>query len=88
MGTGASPDSPSRYFAATCSEPVFILSEALWACSSKCLSENRPRRGGQAHFAHRASQNEPVPAGSRIGSKYYKKLGSGWEGKWGRFTFA
>ena len=33
-----------------------------------CLSENRPRRGGQAHFAPRAPQNEPVPAGFRIGS--------------------
>ena len=32
------------------------------------LSENRPNRGGQAHFAPRAPQNEPVPAGSRIGS--------------------
>ena len=36
--------------------------------TSYCLSENRPRRGGQAHFAPRAPQNEPVPAGSRIGS--------------------
>ena len=35
---------------------------------SYCLSENRPWRGGQAHFAPRAPQNEPVPAGSRIGS--------------------
>ncbi len=35
----------------------------------KSLSENRLRRRGQAHFAPRAPQNEPVPAGSRIGSK-------------------
>ena len=38
---------------------------------TKSLSENRPRRGGQAPFAHRASQNEPVPAGSRIGCNLY-----------------
>ncbi len=36
---------------------------------ASCLSENRPRKGGQAHFAPRAPQNEPVPAGSRIGSR-------------------
>ncbi len=35
---------------------------AFWS-----LFENLPRRGGQAHFAHRASQNEPVPAGFRTG---------------------
>jgi AraC family transcriptional regulator of adaptative response / DNA-3-methyladenine glycosylase II len=28
--------------------------------SSRSLSENGPRRRGQAHFAHKASQNEPV----------------------------
>ena len=32
---------------------------------TKSLSENRLQQGGQAHFAHRASQNEPVPGGSR-----------------------
>jgi hypothetical protein len=36
---------------------------------TKNLSENRPQRGGQAHFAPRAPQNEPVPDGFRIGSK-------------------
>jgi molybdopterin-containing oxidoreductase family iron-sulfur binding subunit len=33
------------------------------------LSENGLRRGGQAHFAHKASQNEPVPDRFPIGSK-------------------
>ena len=28
---------------------------------SMSLSENRPQRGGQAHFAPKAPQNEPVP---------------------------
>jgi beta-fructofuranosidase len=32
------------------------------------LSENRLRRGGQAHFAQKTPQNEPVPDGFRIGS--------------------
>ncbi len=36
--------------------------------STNCLSENGPTRGGQAHFAPRAPQNEPVPARSRIGT--------------------
>src|SRR6516165_1191431 len=31
----------------------------------KSLSENRPRRGGQSPFAHRASQKGTVPDGSR-----------------------
>ena len=31
-------------------------------------SENRLRRGGQAHFAPKTPQNEPVPDGFRIGS--------------------
>ena len=35
----------------------------------KSLSDNRPRRRGQAHFAPRTPQNEPVPDGSRIGAK-------------------
>ncbi len=39
---------------------------------AKSLSENRPRRGGQAHFAHGESQNEPVPARSRLGSKSFE----------------
>jgi Mrp family chromosome partitioning ATPase len=35
----------------------------------KSLSENRQQRGGQAHFAPKTPQNEPVPDGSGIGSK-------------------
>jgi enterochelin esterase family protein len=35
----------------------------------KSLSQNRPQRGGQAHFAPRTPQNEPVPDSSGIGSK-------------------
>jgi len=34
----------------------------------KNLSENLPKRGGQAHFAPKTPQNEPVPGGFRIGS--------------------
>jgi len=33
------------------------------------LSENLPKRGGQAHFAPKTPQNEPVPGSFRIGSK-------------------
>jgi molybdopterin biosynthesis enzyme len=36
---------------------------------SKSLSQNRPPRGGQAHFAAKTPQNEPVPDDSGIGSK-------------------
>jgi hypothetical protein len=36
---------------------------------SASLSGNRPPRGGQAHFAPKAPQNEPVPDGSRTGSQ-------------------
>jgi hypothetical protein len=36
-------------------------------CNS--LSQNRPPRGGQAHFAPKTPQNEPVPDGSGISSK-------------------
>jgi len=36
---------------------------------TKSLSQNRLRRGGQAHFAPKTPQNEPVPDGSGIGSK-------------------
>ena len=43
---------------------------------TKSRSENRPRRGGKAHFAPRASQNEPVPAGSRIGCKRPQPFGA------------
>jgi hypothetical protein len=43
------------------------LEEYLNATTNS-LSENRPQRRGQAHFAPRAPQNEPVPDGSRIGS--------------------
>lgn len=37
------------------------------------LSENRPQKGGtggQAHFAPKPPQNEPVPEGCRLGSIY------------------
>jgi len=37
--------------------------------SSKNLSENFLKRGGQAHLAPKTSQNEPVPGRFRIGSK-------------------
>ena len=37
------------------------------AISSKILSQNRPQRGGQAHFAPKTPQNEPVPDGSGLG---------------------
>jgi 5-oxoprolinase (ATP-hydrolysing) len=43
------------------------LKESL--AGNESLSENRPQRGGQAHFAPKAPQNEPVPDGSRIGSE-------------------
>ncbi len=43
---------------------------------TKSRSENRPRSGGKAHFAPRASQNEPVPAGSRIGCKRPQPFGA------------
>jgi 23S rRNA (cytosine1962-C5)-methyltransferase len=36
---------------------------------AKSLPQNRPPRGGQARFAPKTSQNEPVPDGSGIGSK-------------------
>ncbi len=35
----------------------------------KSLSQNLARRGGQAHFAPKTPQNEPVPDGFGIGSK-------------------
>jgi len=38
-------------------------------CETKKLSENLPKRGGQAHFAPKTPQNEPVPGGFPIGSK-------------------
>jgi hypothetical protein len=46
-----------------------IVLSRTFALSSQSLSENRPQRGGQAHFAPRAPQNEPDPDGSRIGSQ-------------------
>jgi uncharacterized protein (TIGR02421 family) len=33
------------------------------------LSENRPQKGGQAHFAVKTSQTEPTPDGTEIASK-------------------
>jgi len=36
---------------------------------AKSLSQNRERRRGQAHFAPKTPQNEPVPGGSGIGSE-------------------
>ena len=36
---------------------------------TKSLSQNLARRGGQAHFAPKTPQNEPVPDGFGIGSK-------------------
>ncbi len=36
---------------------------------NRSLSQNRFGRGGQAHFAPRTPQNEPVPNGFEIGSK-------------------
>jgi hypothetical protein len=41
----------------------------LGVAPAKSQSENRPQRGGQAHFAPKAAQNEPVPDGPRTGSK-------------------
>jgi hypothetical protein len=50
---------------------VFAL---LWCMDRiKSLSENRPRRRGQAHFAPQTPQNEPVPGGPGIGSKYRRR---------------
>ncbi len=39
------------------------------AAEVKSLSQNPARRRGQAHFAPKTPQNEPVPDGSGIGSK-------------------
>ncbi len=43
----------------------------------KSLSQNRVGRGGQAHFAAKTPQNEPVPDGFGIGSKYKDPQASG-----------
>jgi hypothetical protein len=42
--------------------------EAKSQADAKNLSQNRPQRGGQAHFTPKTPQNEPVPDGSGIGS--------------------
>jgi prepilin-type N-terminal cleavage/methylation domain-containing protein len=44
---------------------------------AKSLSENRLQRGGQAHFAPKAPQNEPVPDSFRTGSEARRALPPG-----------
>ncbi len=48
---------------------IFLLWLAARRRANKNLSQNRPQTGGQAHFAPKTPQNEPVPDGSGIGSK-------------------
>jgi len=48
-------------------QPVTQIVDACRA--TKKLSENLKKRGGQAHFAPKTPQNEPVPGGFRIRSK-------------------
>jgi hypothetical protein len=48
---------------------VLLSTTAQLIGGSKRLSENRLTRGGQAHFAPKTPQNEPVPDGFRIASK-------------------
>jgi len=48
---------------------IQTFSDATTAEPSKNLSENLLKRGGQAHFAPKTPQNEPVPGGFRIGSE-------------------
>jgi hypothetical protein len=45
----------------------YKLGRAGYLCISS-LSENRLKRGGQAHFAASTPQNEPVPDGIQIGT--------------------
>ncbi len=49
-------------------EEVLVEVQGLSA-ADKNRSQNRPQTGGQAHFAPKTPQNEPVPGGSGIGSQ-------------------
>ncbi len=51
------------------SEIVGHVLVAIAPRTDKSLSQNRTRRRGQAHFAPKTPQNEPVPGGFGIGSQ-------------------
>jgi hypothetical protein len=44
------------------------------ASKAKSLSQNRPRRGGQAHFAPKTPQNAPVPDSFKPGARKAKPV--------------
>ena len=52
-----------------------MVGRALDAVPAKSLSQNREPKRGQAHFAPKTPQNEPVPGGLGIGSKLPAKTG-------------